>query len=184
MLTSISSRACEISSSSVYRATGVRGRTMTPVQSAFLRALLLFSLSHSPTIERIDVPDRAASKMPNGLMSDKNASTLLLLAVNSTIQLFSATSTTFPLNPSAKVFIADKCKFLAMSASEAVMPGCLLGYKGDDDPPWPPEADLESPPAASNDRAMACSRADLSVFWVEVCSPSVEVRGWTPSRGF
>jgi hypothetical protein len=67
-------------------------------------------------------PDLAASSTPNGLIRLKNASTLELFAVNSTMQLFSATSTTRPPNWSARVLIALRCRFLAMSASLADTP--------------------------------------------------------------
>lgn len=92
---SISSFSAAKSSSSLYLGMGVRGRTITP--------------------------DRAASSTPNGLIKLKNESTLELLAVNSTIQLFSATSTTRPPNWSARVLIADRCKFFAINASLADM---------------------------------------------------------------
>lgn len=112
---SISSFSAAKSSSSLYLGMGVRGRTITPVHRTSQYS------EHMGNIKIKNLPDRAASSTPNGLIKLKNESTLELLAVNSTIQLFSATSTTRPPNWSARVLIADRCKFFAINASLADM---------------------------------------------------------------
>jgi hypothetical protein len=75
----------------------------------------------NPRKKRRDhIPVRADSRIPNGFTRLRNASTLFVLAVNSTMTLFPLTSTILAPNWFARVWIDCKCWCFTLRASLGV----------------------------------------------------------------
>lgn len=102
-----------ITCSSVWLPIGVRGITIAPAKALELGTTKL-------SIQSQVSPVRADSKIPNGLISFRNASTLVDFPESSTITLLSLMSTIFALNWSASMVMDCRYCDLRRSTSEGV----------------------------------------------------------------